>query len=324
MYLTSLINRQLIKNEERISEVMTGANEMVSIGMPVYNDKAFLTAALDSLRNQIYQNFELIISDDCSTDGSANICLQAQQMDKRVKYIRQPQNIGISRNMEFLLKQATGKYFMWAANDDLWHPDFIQELVGGLEKNPNAIAAFCNVTEIDDDGTETKTHDAELINYSGAKPEIRLKKLIKVFYDGFGYGLFVKDKIKDVRFPVWWWLNKKCPYNNIYPTLCYYLTKGDYVSCGSAPLWFNRIKTGTNIHHKVPFQNNFLRGYFAFVLRTFNLACVSLHEVKRAGGSPYLIFKISFPMFYHWFLKPAYYELIDYSKRLYRRQIKFW
>ncbi len=67
---------------------MTGANEMVSIGMPVYNDKAFLPAALDSLRNQIYQNFELIISDDCSTDGSADICLQAQQMDKRVKYIR--------------------------------------------------------------------------------------------------------------------------------------------------------------------------------------------------------------------------------------------
>src|SRR5690349_8401620 len=116
---------------------------VLSIGMPVFNDKAFLPAALDSLLNQSFKNFELIISDDQSTDGSAEICKNYATRDRRIKYIRQPANIGISANMKFLLTASTGKYFMWAANDDYWHPDFIAELLKGLEKDPNTIAAFC-------------------------------------------------------------------------------------------------------------------------------------------------------------------------------------
>jgi len=298
--------------------------KLVSIGMPVYNDKPFVNAAIESLLKQTYQNFELIISDDFSTDGSQHICLEAEKNDKRIKYIRQHKNIGISNNMEFLLKEARGEYFMWAGNDDLWHHDFITELVNGLEKTKDSIVAFCNVMEIDEDNNKLKIHDPSLINYRDNTPAKRLKKLIKVFYDGFGYGLFIKKEIVNVKFPVWWWINKKCPYNNIYPTLCFYLTKGNFILCGNKPLWYNRIKNANNINHKMPFPNSSMRGYFAFVLWKFNLVLTSLSQIKRGGGSIFLIMNVSTSMILRWFLLPIIYEFINSVKRLYNGQIKFW
>jgi len=303
---------------------MEEIEELVSIGMPVYNDKSFLPLALESLLNQSYRHFELILSDDCSTDGSAEICKEAEKWDTRIRYIRQPSNIGISRNMKFLLNQAKGKYFMWAANDDLWHPDFIKELVRGLQNRADSVAAFCAVKEIDEKGNEIQTLSAESIDYSGKHPEIRLKKLIRRFYDGFGYGLFVRDQITNVRFPVWWGINRNSPYNNIYPSLCFYLTRGNYVSCGEIPMWYNRMKSEENIHHKIPFPNHFIRGYFAFLLRKFNLVIFSLKEIRRAGGSFLLIAQITPSMFYHWFLKPGYYGFLTDAKRLLRGKISFW
>lgn len=292
--------------------------------MPVFNDKAFIRQALDSLLNQTHTEFELILSDDCSSDGSADICLEYAGRDPRIRYIRQPANIGISRNMEFLLKEAKGTYFMWAANDDEWDPDFIKVLLEGLKSHPGAVVAFSNVAEIDEHGEVMCILDPKRIDYSGARAEDRLNKLIRVFYDGFGYGLFVRSKIMGVRFPVWWWINRTCAYNNIYPTLCFYLAKGDYVQCGDRPLWMNRFKDQSNINHKVPYRNSFIRGNFAFALRKFNLVVFSLRSIRRAGGSFGLQAKVFFPMFVRWFLKPAYHELKLSSGRLSKGETKFW
>jgi glycosyltransferase involved in cell wall biosynthesis len=303
---------------------MDQGNVMVSIGMPVYNDKAFLGAALDSLINQTFTGFELIISDDCSTDGSQDLCLQYAEKDRRIRYVRQPHNIGISKNMEFLLKEAKGTYFMWAGNDDLWHPDYIARLLAALKKNSGAVVSFPNVSEIDEAGKLLRKHDARLIDYSGREPAVRIKKLVRTFYDGFGYGLFVRDKITGVRFPVWWWINRTCAYNNIYPTLCFYLTRGDYVQEGDEPLWFNRIKNQGNINHKVPFNNSFLRGYFAFLLRKINLIVYSQRAIRNAGGSYGLLLQVFFPMWIRWFFIPAFHELRHWTKRLLKREIRFW
>ncbi|HMH33277.1 MAG TPA: glycosyltransferase family 2 protein [Puia sp.] len=298
--------------------------ELVSIGMPVYNDKAFLELALDSLLRQTWSNIELIISDDCSTDGSQAICRQYAAADQRIKYIRQPENIGISRNMEFLLHEAKGKYFMWAANDDEWDPEFISVLADGLQRTPDAVVAFSNVADIDEQGRVFNIHDPKKIDYSGSNPEERIRKLIRVFYDGFGYGLFVRESILGVRFPVWWWVNKTCAYNNIYPTLCFYLTRGNYVQCGDRPLWRNRFKNAGHVNHKVPYPNNYIRGNFAHLLRRFNLVTRSLGSIRNAGGKTALVAGVFFPMFRLWFLKPVYYELIGTSKKLIKGEIKFW
>ncbi len=152
--------------------------QLVSIGMPVFNDLAFLRQALDSLLNQSYRNFELIISDDCSTDGSGALCEEYARLDARIRYIRQTKNMGISRNMEFLLKQAKGKYFMWAANDDYWHKDFILTLTTNLDNHPSAVSSFCAYCQVDENNTLVPGQEHILEEYTDEKRRERLYKLI--------------------------------------------------------------------------------------------------------------------------------------------------
>jgi glycosyltransferase involved in cell wall biosynthesis len=200
--------------------------KLVSIGMPVFNDKPFLSKSLESILNQTYSNFELILSDDCSTDGSAKVCEEYASRDNRIKYVRQEHNIGISRNMEFLLRQAKGDYFMWAGDDDLWDSEFISIHVNTLENSPSAISAFCPYLFIDEDDKVLQYPPPRNRSYESRFSLIRLLKLTYYWDDGFGYGMFRREKIQNVKFPVWWWVNSNRAYNNIYPTLYYYLSLG--------------------------------------------------------------------------------------------------
>lgn len=292
--------------------------------MPVYNDRRFIQKALDSLLAQSFTDFELILSDDCSFDGSAEICQEYARNDIRIKYIRQKENLGISRNMKFLLDAAIGKYFMWAANDDFWDIHFLETLLKGFSNNNEIIVAFSPICFIDEFDNILKDPPARFTDYSGPSPYVRLRKLVNIFDDGFGYGLFVREKILNVEFPVWWWLNKKTAYNNIYPTLCYYLTKGNYILCGDTPLWFNRLKEKEHINHKEPFVNSYIRGTFAFSLRKFNLSWVSCREILRAGGNGKLAFAIFPEIFYKWFFRPSLGNFFRKFKTFREGKLRFW
>lgn len=119
-------------------------NPLVSIGMPVYNGEEYLEEALACLLNQGYSNFELIISDNASVDATQNLCRAFAETDKRIRYLRQAENIGPLANFQLVLSQSSGKYFMWAAHDDRWHPDFIERLVAVLEDDPGYGLVFSN------------------------------------------------------------------------------------------------------------------------------------------------------------------------------------
>lgn len=114
----------------------------VSIGMPVYNGEAFIHKALDSLLGQTFSDFELIISDNASTDATAEICKDYERKDKRVQYIRQSENKGAMFNFKFVLSRALGPYFMWAAADDIWDKDFLRQCVNCLDNRPDIGIAF--------------------------------------------------------------------------------------------------------------------------------------------------------------------------------------
>jgi glycosyltransferase involved in cell wall biosynthesis len=98
----------------------------VSIGMPVYNGNPFIREALDSLLSQTFTDFELIISDNASTDATEAICREYASKDARIRYVRQPENRGASLNFKFVLDEAVGEYFMWAAADDVWSTQFVE------------------------------------------------------------------------------------------------------------------------------------------------------------------------------------------------------
>lgn len=99
----------------------------VSIGMPIYNGEKYIRDALNSLLEQTFYNFELIISDNCSTDGTAKICQEYSLRDNRIIYYRQETNIGAAANFEFVLNLASAPIFMWAAHDDKWTKGFLQK-----------------------------------------------------------------------------------------------------------------------------------------------------------------------------------------------------
>ena len=125
---------------------------LVSIGMPVYNGERYIRRALDSLLDQDYKNFELIISDNASTDATLQICKEYAARDNRIIIHTHSRNVGSLANFKTVLELAQGKYFMWAAVDDCWFPEFISELVNGLETHTEAGVAMSAVDRVYEDG----------------------------------------------------------------------------------------------------------------------------------------------------------------------------
>jgi glycosyltransferase involved in cell wall biosynthesis len=124
----------------------------VTIGLPVFNGETFLRQAVDSILAQTYADFELLISDNCSTDGTAGICRSYLMADQRIRYVRQPENIGAAKNYNELVALSGGKYFKWAAHDDVLAPCFLEECVRALEQDPGVVLAFTRTQLIDEDG----------------------------------------------------------------------------------------------------------------------------------------------------------------------------
>ncbi len=137
---------------------------LVSIGIPTYNRARLLPGALNTLLRQTYKNIEYIISDNASTDDTETLMRAYAAEDMRITYIRQPKNIGAIANHEFVLKQAKGKYFMWASDDDEWNERFVETLVRVLEENPDYGVAMSHYFErrLYPDGreeTRVRTHN---------------------------------------------------------------------------------------------------------------------------------------------------------------------
>jgi glycosyltransferase involved in cell wall biosynthesis len=145
------------KTRVEVQPIMVGnlmdEKPLVSIGMPVYNEERRIRRALDSLLGQDYPNIELIISDNASTDETANICQRYSRQDLRVRYYRNNTNVGIVSNFGRVLHLARGKYFVWTAADDYSMPAFVSTMVETLEKNPNSSVAMCTVERVREDGT---------------------------------------------------------------------------------------------------------------------------------------------------------------------------
>ncbi|NHI92306.1 MAG: glycosyltransferase [Candidatus Lokiarchaeota archaeon] len=131
----------------------------LTIGLPVYNGENFLASTLESLLNQTFKDFILIISDNASTDKTKNICKEYAQRDSRIRYVQNKFNIGPANNFQKVLKMSNTQYFMWAAHDDLREPTFIEDLMSVLEKNHNIILASSNFDFIDNKGHQLKSNN---------------------------------------------------------------------------------------------------------------------------------------------------------------------
>lgn len=156
---------------------MSHNNPCVSIGVPVFNGEKYLAQALDSLLAQTYTDFEVIISDNASTDGTQEICRAYTAKDQRVRYFRNEKNLGAAPNFNRTFELASGKYFKWAAYDDIHAPEFLAKCVEALDQNPDISLCFPKAKAIDEHGAFIDDYDPKP-DTSSPKPEERFRNLI--------------------------------------------------------------------------------------------------------------------------------------------------
>jgi len=108
---------------------------LISIGIPVYNAQSTLAATIESALAQDYTNFEILLSDNASIDGSIEICREYARRDSRIKFFEQSENIGAGANFVFVLNQANGEYFKWLASDDIISINSLSLSVANLQEN---------------------------------------------------------------------------------------------------------------------------------------------------------------------------------------------
>ncbi len=121
---------------------MIDAIPIVSVGMPVYNGQEFLRDSIQSILEQTFTDFELIISDNASTDETPKICQEFAAGDPRVRYYRNPENVGASDNYNAVFRHARGAYFKWASGNDLCERTFLEKCVAALDRRPDAVLAY--------------------------------------------------------------------------------------------------------------------------------------------------------------------------------------
>jgi glycosyltransferase involved in cell wall biosynthesis len=148
----------------------------VSIGMPVFNGARTLRESIASVADQTYTDFELIISDNASTDETADICREIARRDARILYQRHATNVGAAANFNHVFRQSRGEYFKWMAADDLIHPRFLERTVKVLdEAPPSVVLAFPLRRHISHDGNPVEG-EPWLVNFR-QRPTERLHDL---------------------------------------------------------------------------------------------------------------------------------------------------
>ena len=168
----------------------------VSIGLPVYNGARYLDATIRSIRAQTFRDFELLIGDNASTDATPAICAGHAAEDPRIHVERHPRNLGAGPNYDSTFHRARGRYFKWAAHDDMLAPDFLARSVAALEASPQAVLCTTGITEIGPEGEECRRYANQFPGIDSDDPARRLAAVIHTRHqcEDF-FGLFRRDAL---------------------------------------------------------------------------------------------------------------------------------
>jgi glycosyltransferase involved in cell wall biosynthesis len=170
----------------------------LTIGLPVYNGEKFLAEALDALLDQTYRDFELIISDNASTDSTADIGRAYAKLDARVRYTRLDHNVGSTPNHMRVMRQARSEFFKWASHDDLYDPDLIQLCVTALDERPEIVLAHSWTAIIDSDRNIMKPVRYPLATDAPRAPDRFRSMLFESGGDDY-YGVIRTEVLQSIR-----------------------------------------------------------------------------------------------------------------------------
>ena len=172
----------------------------VSIGLPVYNGENFVAEAIQSVLDQTFSDWELVICDNHSTDRTLAICQEFADRDSRIHVYQNPRNMGVCFNYAEAFRLTRGTYFKWMAHDDLFAPRFIESCVQELEKDQSAVLVFPKMCHVDANGNVLR-HQASELSVLGPSPESRGERLMELAGGGMdfiwlAYGLIRRDVLQ--------------------------------------------------------------------------------------------------------------------------------
>lgn len=178
-----------------MNERTLDARPIASLGLPVYNGEKYIAKTLDAILQQTFTRFEVIISDNASSDATRMICEEYANNDNRIQYIRHTTNRGAAANYNFVFSQAKGHYFKWCPHDDILAKNYLELCIKALEVQPEAVGAITDVSFIDGDGSKIEdvplpiheSHQSALTRFSEAL-DARMDWLLF-------FGLFNRDLV---------------------------------------------------------------------------------------------------------------------------------
>ena len=151
---------------------------LVSVGLPVFNGEAFLEDAIRSVLSQTLGDLELILCDNASSDRTAEICCDYAAREPRVRYFRNPRNLGAAANYNLTFSHARGRYFKWLAHDDRMLPSFLAKTYRVLEERRDAVLCNTVVSYIDSGGTHLGLYDSKLAGADSYSPSARFAWMV--------------------------------------------------------------------------------------------------------------------------------------------------
>jgi glycosyltransferase involved in cell wall biosynthesis len=183
----------------------TVAAPLVSVGLPVYNGARHLAMAIDSILDQTHQDFELLISDNASADGTQEICQRYAAADPRVRYHRAEKNRGLAWNFNRVFELSSGAYFKWMAHDDVVLPTYLAKCLAALEADGQAVMAFPRRRFIFHDevvDAEGKWLDRSLPDRIESHPNVTYHGVLRLpgfFHPTFIHGLIRPQALRRTR-----------------------------------------------------------------------------------------------------------------------------
>jgi glycosyltransferase involved in cell wall biosynthesis len=257
----------------------------VAIGLPVYNGAEFLDGAMASLCAQDFADLRIVISDNASTDATPAILADWASRDPRIELHRQRENIGMIGNFAFVRHQARSRWFVLAAHDDRWSPNFVSALHAAAMREPGCVLAVPQVVKTTLAGTEDLRF-AVPDDLLAARDFGRRRKLLRWAQSGWIYGLadriaLLRAQDATERFGHTW--------GNEFVTLLPFLLDGRVAAANEA-IYFQRQTPLSEARYKPRSLADQKRLYRDFLRETLRLLGESgLPAAQRAALLPSLL-----------------------------------
>ncbi|MFW6271393.1 MAG: glycosyltransferase family 2 protein [Bacillota bacterium] len=234
---------------------------LISIITPIYNSKEFISETIESVLSQSYNNWEIIIVDDCSTDNGVNIVKKYQKNNDRIKLIELEKNSGAAIARNTAIKNANGRYIAFLDSDDLWHPDKLKKQIQFMQKNDYAFT-YTNYQKM--------TESGELTNEIVKSPsKLDYEKALHTNYIGCLTAIYDTKKLGKLYMPeirkrqdygLWLKILKQVDGYGLDENLAYYRVRNNSVSSNK----LNLIKYNWKLYRKIENLSIFESSYYIF------------------------------------------------------------